>query len=156
MRENFSTHDFDDDDVEELELGDAMRKASSTKGPMNLYSKTVSKEQGTLKRARGAEVTLASCKKELRERTVGAFARCMYEAGLPFNCVNYKILPPSLKTLSSFLFWTSQKTLPLSLLINFFLWFLLFLSPLHKPQPHSFYFIILRAGQLWQSFKGRR
>ncbi|CAH9098090.1 unnamed protein product [Cuscuta europaea] len=92
LKENSLGPDFDDDDVEEIECEDGTSKTSTIKGPMNLYFKSVSKEHQKLKRARGVEVTLATCKKELREKAVTAFARWMYEAGLPFNCVNYKTL----------------------------------------------------------------
>ncbi|XP_019172473.1 PREDICTED: uncharacterized protein LOC109167856 [Ipomoea nil] len=59
----------------------------SIKGPMDLYFNK--KEHQSLKRAKGSEqVTLEACK-ELRERAMVQFSRWMYEAGLPFNCVQY-------------------------------------------------------------------
>nr|GMC71444.1 uncharacterized protein LOC109167856 [Ipomoea batatas] len=60
----------------------------SIKGPMDLYFNT--KEHQSLKRSIGGEtVTLEACKKDLRERAMVQFSRWMYEAGLPFNCVQY-------------------------------------------------------------------
>ncbi|KAL3334300.1 hypothetical protein AABB24_030834 [Solanum stoloniferum] len=62
--------------------------ASSTarKGPMNLYFPQKSTQKGGFEKGGGIDET----KKILRERAVSAFAIWMYDAGLPFNCVNHK------------------------------------------------------------------
>ena len=57
-----------------------------TKGPLNLYFSQKSTQKGGLEKGGGIEET----KKILRERAVSAFAIWMYDAGLPFNCVNHK------------------------------------------------------------------
>ncbi|KAH0652661.1 hypothetical protein KY289_030339 [Solanum tuberosum] len=65
--------------------------ASSTarnvsKGPMNLYFQQKSTQKRGFEKGGGIDET----KKILRERAVSAFAIWMYDAGLPFNCVNHK------------------------------------------------------------------
>ncbi|KAG5619915.1 hypothetical protein H5410_005133 [Solanum commersonii] len=62
--------------------------ASSTarKGPMNLYYPQKSTQKGGFEKGGGIDET----KKILREHAVSAFAIWMYDAGLPFNCVNHK------------------------------------------------------------------
>nr|XP_009798566.1 PREDICTED: uncharacterized protein LOC104244778 [Nicotiana sylvestris] len=57
---------------------------SNVKGPLNLFF-----SQKPNEKRKGEAVDLESCRKSLRERVVDAFARWMYDAGLPFNCVNY-------------------------------------------------------------------
>uniref|UniRef100_A0A1S3XAD1 DUF659 domain-containing protein n=1 Tax=Nicotiana tabacum TaxID=4097 RepID=A0A1S3XAD1_TOBAC len=56
-----------------------------TKGPLNLYFSAKQQEKGKDDSSSGLEA-----KKILRDRAVSAFAAWMYDAGLPFNCVNYK------------------------------------------------------------------
>jgi len=56
-----------------------------TKGPLNLYFSAKQQEKGKGDSGSGLEA-----KKILRDRAVSAFAAWMYDAGLPFNCVNYK------------------------------------------------------------------
>ena len=51
---------------------------------MNLYFSQKSNEK-----RKGGPIDLESSRKILRDRVVSAFARWMYNAGLPFNCVNY-------------------------------------------------------------------
>ncbi|XP_075105601.1 uncharacterized protein LOC142179446 [Nicotiana tabacum] len=78
----------DDDDIEELSLPtkrgrDGSSHGSSTKGPMDCY---FSKKPG----AKGGGKDVQKIAKDiLRDRAVRAFARWVYDAGLPFNCVNY-------------------------------------------------------------------
>ncbi|XP_019244884.1 PREDICTED: uncharacterized protein LOC109224804 isoform X2 [Nicotiana attenuata] len=80
--------DDDDDDIEELSLPtkrgrDGSSHGSSTKGPMDCY---FSKKPG----AKGGGKDVQKIAKDiLRDRAVRAFARWVYDAGLPFNCVNY-------------------------------------------------------------------
>nr|XP_009763341.1 PREDICTED: uncharacterized protein LOC104215278 [Nicotiana sylvestris] len=57
---------------------------SNVKGPLNLFFSQKSNEK-----RKGEAIDLDSCRKSLRERALDAFARWMYDAGLPFNCVNY-------------------------------------------------------------------
>nr|XP_004238493.1 uncharacterized protein LOC101254199 [Solanum lycopersicum] len=57
-----------------------------TKGPLNLYSSQKSTQKGGFEKGGGIDET----KKILRKRAVSAFAIWMYDAGLPFNCVNHK------------------------------------------------------------------
>ncbi|KAH0674853.1 hypothetical protein KY284_025940 [Solanum tuberosum] len=57
---------------------------STIKGPMNLYF-----SQKPNEKRKGGPIDLESSRKILRDRAVSAFARWMYDAGLPFNCVNY-------------------------------------------------------------------
>jgi len=57
---------------------------SNVKGPLNLFF-----SQKPNEKRKGEAVDLESCRKSLRERVVDDFARWMYDAGLPFNCVNY-------------------------------------------------------------------
>ncbi|XP_031106337.1 uncharacterized protein LOC116010988 [Ipomoea triloba] len=91
---NFNEN-YDDEDMDFPEenanqtMGGSMGSSNkSIKGPMDLYFN--SKEHQKLKRSKGGEtVTLEACKKELRERAMVQFSRWMYEAGLPFNCVQY-------------------------------------------------------------------
>nr|GMD15937.1 uncharacterized protein LOC109167856 [Ipomoea batatas] len=90
---NFNEN-YDDEDMDFPEenanqaMGCSMGSSNkSIKGPMDLYFN--SKEHQKLKRSKGGEtVTLEACK-ELRERAMVQFSRWMYEAGLPFNCVQY-------------------------------------------------------------------
>ncbi|XP_019167567.1 PREDICTED: uncharacterized protein LOC109163268 [Ipomoea nil] len=90
---NFDDEDDDGMDFPEVAgnpvMGSSLGSSNkSTKGPMDLYFNK--KEHQSLKRAKGGEqVTLEACKKELRERAMVQFSRWMYEAGLPFNCVQY-------------------------------------------------------------------
>ncbi|KAG5569725.1 hypothetical protein H5410_059491 [Solanum commersonii] len=58
---------------------------STTKGPMNLYF-----SQKPNEKRKGGPIDLESSRKILRDRVVSAFARWMYDAGLPFNCFNYR------------------------------------------------------------------
>nr|XP_016476618.1 PREDICTED: uncharacterized protein LOC107798165 [Nicotiana tabacum] len=58
--------------------------SSNMKGPLNLFF-----SQKPNEKRKGEAVDLESCRKSLRERVVDDFARWMYDAGLPFNCVNY-------------------------------------------------------------------
>ena len=57
---------------------------STVKGPLNLYFSQKSNEK-----RKGGPIGLESSRKILRDRVVSAFARWMYDAGLPFDCVNY-------------------------------------------------------------------
>ena len=57
---------------------------STVKSPLNLYFSQKSNEK-----RKGEPFDLESSRKILRDRVVFAFARWMYDAGLPFNCVNY-------------------------------------------------------------------
>ncbi|XP_070028259.1 uncharacterized protein [Nicotiana sylvestris] len=57
---------------------------SNVKGPLNLFF-----SQKPNEKRKGEAVGLEFCRKSLRECAVDAFARWMYDAGLPFNCVNY-------------------------------------------------------------------
>ena len=66
--------------------GGSSTARSVTKGPLNLYFSQKSTQKGGLEKGGGIEET----KKILRERAVSAFAIWMYDAGLPFNCVNHK------------------------------------------------------------------
>ncbi|XP_019155165.1 PREDICTED: uncharacterized protein LOC109152037 [Ipomoea nil] len=90
---NFDDEDDDGMDFPEVAENPMMESSlesstKSIKGPMDLYFNK--KEHQSLKRAKGGEqVTLEACKKELRERAMVQFSRWMYEAGLPFNCVQY-------------------------------------------------------------------
>ncbi|OIT29621.1 hypothetical protein A4A49_58464, partial [Nicotiana attenuata] len=56
-----------------------------TKGPLILYFSAKQQEQG-----KGEEGSRLDAQKILRDCAVSAFAAWMYDAGLPFNCVNYK------------------------------------------------------------------
>ncbi|XP_075077258.1 uncharacterized protein LOC142163997 [Nicotiana tabacum] len=56
-----------------------------TKGPLNLCFSAKQQEKGKGDSGSGLEA-----KKILRNHAVNAFAAWMYDAGLPFNCVNYK------------------------------------------------------------------
>ncbi|MDV3170270.1 MAG: hypothetical protein Q8811_00640, partial [Candidatus Phytoplasma australasiaticum] len=90
----------DDDDMDEygemmppskIQKMSSSGSATSTgrnvkKGPMNLYFPQTSQQKGGFEKGPGVDET----KKKLRERAVSAFAIWMYDAGLPFNCVNHK------------------------------------------------------------------
>ncbi|KAH0671538.1 hypothetical protein KY290_026376 [Solanum tuberosum] len=65
-----------------------------TKGPMNLYFPHKSTQKGGFEKGGGIDET----KKILRERAVSAFAIWMYDAGLPFNCVNHKSFDKFIET----------------------------------------------------------
>ncbi|OIS97370.1 hypothetical protein A4A49_60767, partial [Nicotiana attenuata] len=56
-----------------------------TKGPLNLYFSARQQEMGKGDSGSGLEA-----KKILRNHIISAFATWMSDAGLPFNCVNYK------------------------------------------------------------------
>ncbi|OIT32133.1 hypothetical protein A4A49_34741 [Nicotiana attenuata] len=58
--------------------------SSNVKGTLNLFF-----SQKPNEKRKGEAIGLDSCRKSLRERAVDAFARWMYDAGVPFNCVNY-------------------------------------------------------------------
>ncbi|XP_047252772.1 uncharacterized protein LOC124887332 [Capsicum annuum] len=58
--------------------------ASNVKGSMDIYFPQLPNEK-----KKTCNRCLASSRKILRDRAVSAFARWMYDAGLPFNCVNY-------------------------------------------------------------------
>uniref|UniRef100_A0A1S4DHB6 BED-type domain-containing protein n=1 Tax=Nicotiana tabacum TaxID=4097 RepID=A0A1S4DHB6_TOBAC len=82
--------DDDDDDIEELLLPtkrgrDAISSShgSSTKGPIDCYFPKKPEAK-----SRGKDVQEIA-KDILRDRAVRAFARWVYDARLPFNCVNY-------------------------------------------------------------------
>lgn len=88
------TVDYDDDidEYDEMKSPSKSQKMTSsgsasstgrnvTKGPLNLYFSQKSQQKGA-----GFDET----KKILRERATSAFALCMYDAGLPFNCINPK------------------------------------------------------------------
>lgn len=84
--------DDDDDDDEELSLPtkrgrDGSSHGSSTKGPMDCY---FSKKQGAKGAKDGGKDIQKVARDILRDRAVSAFARWVYDAGLPFNCVNYE------------------------------------------------------------------
>nr|GMC87084.1 uncharacterized protein LOC109154222 [Ipomoea batatas] len=70
-------------------MGCSMGFSNKTiQGPIDLYFNT--REHQNLKRLKGDEnVTLETCKQELKDRALVQFSRWMYEAGLPFNCVSY-------------------------------------------------------------------
>ncbi|OIT18874.1 hypothetical protein A4A49_55429, partial [Nicotiana attenuata] len=80
--------DDDDDDIEKLSLPtkrgrDRSSHGSSTKGPMDCYFPKKME-------AKGGEKDVQKIAKDiLRNRASRAFARWVYDAGLPFNCVNY-------------------------------------------------------------------
>ncbi|KAH0652636.1 hypothetical protein KY285_030170 [Solanum tuberosum] len=57
---------------------------SNVKGPTNFYF-----SQKPNEKRKGGPIDLEASKKILRDHAVSAFARWMYDAGLPFNCVNY-------------------------------------------------------------------
>ncbi|XP_075085470.1 uncharacterized protein LOC107761894 [Nicotiana tabacum] len=65
--------------------GSSTTARTVTKGPLNLYFSAKQQEKG-----KGEEGLGLEAKKILRDRAVSAFAAWMYDAGLPFNCVNYK------------------------------------------------------------------
>ncbi|XP_015065814.1 uncharacterized protein LOC107011018 [Solanum pennellii] len=65
--------------------GGSSTARSVTKGPLNLYFSQKSTQKGGFEKGEIDET-----KKILRERAVSAFAIWMYDAGLPFNCVNHK------------------------------------------------------------------
>ena len=52
---------------------------------MNLYFSQKSNEK-----RKGGPIDLESSRKILRDRAISVFARWMYDAGITFNCVNYK------------------------------------------------------------------
>ncbi|XP_049386035.1 uncharacterized protein LOC125850206 [Solanum stenotomum] len=62
--------------------------------PMNLYFPQKSTQKGGFEKGGGIDET----KKILRERAVSAFAIWMYDAGLPFNCVNHKSFDKFIET----------------------------------------------------------
>lgn len=64
--------------------GSGSSTASTVKGLLNLYF-----SQKAHEKRKGDAIDINSSKKILRNRVVDAFARWMYDAGLPFNCVNY-------------------------------------------------------------------
>ncbi|XP_070028065.1 uncharacterized protein [Nicotiana sylvestris] len=57
---------------------------SNVKGPINLFF-----SQKPNEKRKGEAIDSDSCRKSSRERVVDAFARWMYDVGLPFKCVNY-------------------------------------------------------------------
>ncbi|XP_055812957.1 uncharacterized protein LOC129882601 [Solanum dulcamara] len=56
--------------------------ASNVKGPLNFYF-----SQKPNEKRKGGPIDLEASSKILQDRAVSAFARWMYDAGLPFNCV---------------------------------------------------------------------
>ncbi|XP_070055759.1 uncharacterized protein [Nicotiana tomentosiformis] len=65
--------------------GSSTTARTVTKGPLNLCFSAKQQEKGKGDSGSGLEA-----KKILRNHAVNAFAAWMYDAGLPFNCVNYK------------------------------------------------------------------
>ncbi|CAH9094187.1 unnamed protein product [Cuscuta europaea] len=94
-----------------------------------------------------AFVGFLTCTKFLRTR--------LHPTDLVNTNLGNEILPPSRKGWPNFLFWMSQKDLPFPFKVRN-MWLKLILSPLHKFQPHSFYFINPHESQLWSTFSGRR
>ncbi|XP_060213434.1 uncharacterized protein LOC132640719 isoform X2 [Lycium barbarum] len=81
--------DDSDDDMDEVNEmmpppSKTQKRKTGTKGPMNLYYPQKPKEGA------GDSLSNERSRKLLRDRVVGAFARWVYDAGLPFNCVNAK------------------------------------------------------------------
>ncbi|XP_060196903.1 uncharacterized protein LOC132626153 isoform X2 [Lycium barbarum] len=72
-------------------------RTANVKGPMNLYYPQTSK-------GKGSSSTTASdaSKKLLRDRAVSAFAVWVYDAGLPFNCVNHKSFDKYIETIGQY------------------------------------------------------
>ena len=91
--------DEDEEDTDALEtttkssggsVKSKLKRPASTskqKGPMDLYFNV--EPEIAAKKMKGKQSTLTFCKKELRDQAVQRFFRWMYDAGLPFNCVNY-------------------------------------------------------------------
>nr|XP_016466724.1 PREDICTED: uncharacterized protein LOC107789427 isoform X1 [Nicotiana tabacum] len=71
--------------------------ARTTKGPLNLYFSAKQQENG-----KGEEGLGIEAKKILRDRAVSAFAAWIYDAGLPFNCVNYKTFDKFIETVGQY------------------------------------------------------
>nr|XP_033508844.1 uncharacterized protein LOC104121638 [Nicotiana tomentosiformis] len=77
--------------------GSSTTARTVTKGPLNLYFSAKQQEKGKGDSGSGLEA-----KKILRDRAVSAFAAWMYDAWLPFNCVNYKTFDKFIKAVGQY------------------------------------------------------
>ncbi|XP_052171981.1 uncharacterized protein LOC127787936 [Diospyros lotus] len=113
--------DFDDidtlgDDVDEMDVGafqnrgkrpmqgqassmQQKKQRQQQKGPLDLFLSTKPKVSNQ-KDAKGKQTTIEShVNKELRENACVWFSRWMYEAGIPFNAVNYPSFKPMMEAI---------------------------------------------------------
>ncbi|KAL0406491.1 UNVERIFIED_CONTAM: hypothetical protein Slati_3963000 [Sesamum latifolium] len=81
-------------------------KKQTQLGPINLYFTKESNEAMQQRKGKEAKV-IDEAKKKLRENAVQKICRWMYDAGLPFNAVNYESLGQQLKLLDNG--WTDRK-----------------------------------------------
>ncbi|GMP25163.1 hypothetical protein CsSME_00002160 [Camellia sinensis var. sinensis] len=82
-------------------------KMPKRKGPMNVYftpnPKSVVKNRRD--QAKGKQTKIGAndpYKKEMRARAVQRFARWMYDAGIPFNAVNYESFGPMIEAIGQY------------------------------------------------------
>ncbi|KAK4425496.1 hypothetical protein Salat_1743600 [Sesamum alatum] len=76
-------------------------KKSSQIGPINLFFRKEPIEVTQQRRGKEA-YAIDEGKKKLRENAIQKFARWMYDAGLPFNAVNYDSLGPAIKAFGQY------------------------------------------------------
>ncbi|KAH0720241.1 hypothetical protein KY284_005271 [Solanum tuberosum] len=106
MLHRLDVTNLDDDDDEEMEEGEVADLSLHTKSQKRAMNATISSSCGSTGRKgpldcyfpqksrddagkNGKRSLQDVAKGILRERTVAAFSRWVYDAGLPFNCVNY-------------------------------------------------------------------
>lgn len=95
---DYETETLDDGDEVEVTTRPQASVGSTTKtkmkGPMDLYM--TPDPELVVKRRRGVQPKIDEndgARKELRNRACKAFSRWMYDAGIPFNAVNYSSFP---------------------------------------------------------------
>ncbi|KAK4423093.1 hypothetical protein Salat_1891900 [Sesamum alatum] len=76
-------------------------KKSSQIGPINLFFRKEPTEITQQRRGKEA-YAMDEAKKKLRENAIKKFARWMYDAGLPFNAVNYDSLGPAIEAFGQY------------------------------------------------------
>ncbi|KAL0455577.1 UNVERIFIED_CONTAM: hypothetical protein Slati_0896900 [Sesamum latifolium] len=76
-------------------------KKQTQLGPINLYFTKESNEAMQQRKEKEAKV-IDEAKKKLRENAVQKICRWMYDAGLPFNVVNYESLGPAIEAIGQY------------------------------------------------------
>ncbi|XP_018436020.1 uncharacterized protein LOC108808357 [Raphanus sativus] len=83
-------HAVHEDDVEDLDGDQPMRKASKRKnrGPLDKFVMSVPAD--ILQGRKDRKGVFGVCDKDLRDKTCGAIARWFYDAGIPFNAASHE------------------------------------------------------------------
>ncbi|XP_047260644.1 uncharacterized protein LOC124893838, partial [Capsicum annuum] len=91
--------DLDDDEMEEGEAAVSSSYVSTgTKGPIDTYYPLKPGNES----GKSGKILQVVAKGILRDRAVMAFSRWMYDAGLPFNCVNYDTFADMIKAIGQY------------------------------------------------------